>query len=118
MINLEAIIRDNFGKFLDGVGTMASEHKTIDLHRAFKCLTADTILRYIFNESFNALDRPEFKHELIDPMEDFMSDWTFTFTWYFPNVMNAVARLCIRWPLLGKANKSFRSALEGAEVRP
>lgn len=117
VIDLESVVKENLEKLMQRFHRLSAEDEVIDLHPAFRCLTADTILRYIFNDSFNALDQPEFKHELIDPMEDFMSDWTFTFSWYSPNFMNAVAGLCIRWPRLGKANKSFRSALEGAEVR-
>lgn len=116
IVNLQSVIKENLGKFLKRMDAMAADSRTIDLTRGFKCLTGDTILRYIFNQSFNALDSPGFIHPLIDPVEDFISDWTFTAAWYFPKLMGVIAAVCIKWPRIGKLNKSFKCALEQVEV--
>lgn len=117
IVELQSVIKENTAIFLHRLEIMAaSSDDTIDLSRGFKCLTAGAVLQYIFNRSLNALVSPDFKHPLVDPVEDSMSDWSFTAAWYFPRLMGGVASFCRKWPSIGKLNKSFRCAIEQVEV--
>ena len=114
--DLQAVIQSNLGKFLNRIDEYGREDKPINLHMAFSCLTADTIMLYFYDESFGALESPNFSHPLIDSMEDFMSDWSFTAAWYFPRSMGKITELAVKFPAIARYNKSFRCAIDSIAV--
>lgn len=117
ILNLEFVIRENLSTFLLRIDELAQKGSTIDLNLAFRCLTADTILKYVFDTNFGALQGPDgFDYAMVAPMEEFMAGWTLTFGWYFPRVMNAVASFCKAYPAIGRMNGAFKAALDQLEV--
>lgn len=117
IMDLETVIKSNLSTFLTRIDEFAANSAPVDLSIAFKCLTADTIMHYIFNKPFGTLSRPGFVTDKITPMEDFMADWTFTFAWYFPNVMATLASLGKKYPHVARPlNKSFAVSLDILDV--
>ena len=117
IIQLEGVIKENLGTFLARIGELSIQEKIIDLNLAFRCLTADTILMYVFNTSFGALSVPGFRYDMVAAMEKFMSDPSFTAAWYMPNLMGTLITWIKKFPELGRRlNPSFGVALDQLEV--
>lgn len=57
----------------------------------FKCLTADIVMEYCYQETFGALDAPGFNFQLILDLEELIRGAPMT--WYFPTLMNCLARV-------------------------
>lgn len=114
---LEPILQEHVSKFLKRLGQAASDSRPVDLSLGFRCLTADSLMRYSYDRAFGALDAPDFKFPMIVAIESFFDNSTYT--WYLPTVMGYVVtfisslpRSWIQW------NKPFAAALSNIDVSP
>lgn len=108
--SLEPVIKQNLALFLRTVDMHASKKTSIDFTRAFRCLNADTIMRYCFDTPFKALEAPDFKFPLLEAFEEFF-DRT-PDGWYFPKTVNAVVEKLSQLPRAWiQGNKGIAAAL-------
>lgn len=57
---VENLVNRKIGQFIDILAMSAKEHLSIDLSRAYRCLTADIIMFYAYREDFEGLVSPGF----------------------------------------------------------
>jgi cytochrome P450 len=62
---MEPIIREHLAKFLAGLDEACSAEKAVDLSLGFRCLAADSLMRYCYDKPFGALDYPEFRFPMM-----------------------------------------------------
>lgn len=78
LVRSERMIHDKIAKFLKMLQTAASENKAIDLSLGFSCLAADVVTQYCYQQSFGALDAPDFRFPPILAIEKFMHSNPYT----------------------------------------
>ncbi|KPI40433.1 Trichodiene oxygenase [Cyphellophora attinorum] len=88
--SLEPRIREHLTTFLTQIDRMSSEGKAIDLTRGFRCLSADTLMRYSYDRPFGATTSPDFVFPLLEAIESMFRNSPIG--WYFPNIMFYVTR--------------------------
>ena len=57
-------------RFLDLLSDAAKKEEPIDLSRGFRCLTADMIVDYAYQQNFGGLSSKCFKHPIIEAADD------------------------------------------------
>lgn len=62
---MEPIIREHLGKFLEKLDEAGKLGKDVDLTLGFRCLMADTLMRYTYDKPFGALDAPDFEYPMM-----------------------------------------------------
>lgn len=111
--SMGSVIHENVGTFLLRIDELARKGSSINMHLAFRCLTADIVLKYVFDQNFGALHGPNgFAYDMVEPVETYMADWTFTLGWYAPGLMKSVARFCKAYPRIGRMNGAFKAVME------
>lgn len=111
---LEPAIRDHLQAFLDKIGEAADAGRPVDLTRGFRCLVADTVMRYSYDQPFGALQAPDFEFPMLENIERFF-DFS-TSGWYFPNFMGGVVDICQKVPRPWiQGNPPIASALENLD---
>jgi cytochrome P450 len=117
--SLEPAIREHLTIFLHKLDEAADGDRGVDLTRGFRCLVADTVMRYSYDKPYGALNAPNFEFQMLENIEDFF-DFS-TSGWYFPNFMGGVVDICQKVPRPWiKGNPPIASALEnldGCEAR-
>ena len=68
---VEFLITDEIAKILTKFRAAASENAAVNLSLGFKCLAADIVMSYTFQESLGAIDSPNFEYPLILTQEKF-----------------------------------------------
>ena len=68
---VEFLITDEVAKILTKFRVAASENAPVNLSLGFKCLAADIVMSYTFQESLGAIDSPNFEYPLILTQEQF-----------------------------------------------
>lgn len=73
----EDLIQEKVSQFIDVLTSMAKENLQVDLSRGFRCLTADTITKYVYQEDFGGLDSKGFSHPVPPAVEGLLesSKW-------------------------------------------
>lgn len=111
---LEPAIRDHLRTFLQKVEQAAVANQAIDMTRGFRCLVADTVMRYSYDRPFGALDAPNFEFPMLENIERFF-DFS-TSGWYFPNFMGGVVDIFQKLPRPWiQGNPPIASALENLD---
>lgn len=62
---MEPIIREHLTKFLDKLDEASEADKAVDLTLGFRCLMADSLMRYTYDKPFGALDAPDFEYPMM-----------------------------------------------------
>lgn len=62
---MEPIIREHLSMFLDKLCEASDAGRDVDLTLGFRCLAADTLMRYSYDKPFGALDYPDFKYPMM-----------------------------------------------------
>lgn len=62
---MEPIIREHLSNFLSKLDDASRVGKDVDLTLGFRCLVADTIMRYSYDKPFGALDFPDFEYPMM-----------------------------------------------------
>ena len=93
---LEATIHENLRKFLSRLDEAADLSKTVDLSLGYKCLAADTVMKYCYDRPFGAVDSPDFGFPMIADLEGFMIN--ISTGWYFGTIVNNIARVAQALP--------------------
>lgn len=112
--DLEPAIRDHLKTFLQKIDQLAMANKSIDLTRGFRCLVADTVMRYSYVRAFGALEAPNFEFPMLENSERFF-DFS-TSGWYFPNFMGGVVGVFQKLPrAMIQGNPPIASSLENLD---
>ena len=93
---LEGSIHEKANKFLKTLKDAAQSSKTVDLTLGYKCLTADIVMGYCYQKTFGALDAQDFHFQLLLDLEELFRG--VPLVWYFPGLMNGLARLLAAAP--------------------
>ena len=95
---VEFLVKNDIKHFLDKLRVAASEKTPINLSLGFKCLTADVVMNFTYQENLHAMDAPKFEFPLILHTEDFLSvSWPAML--YFPATFQCINRLVDFLPL-------------------
>lgn len=62
---MEPIIRDHLSKFLIKLDEASYARHEVDLSLGFRCLNADTVMRYAFDKPYGALGSPNFEFPMM-----------------------------------------------------
>ncbi|KPI36683.1 Trichodiene oxygenase [Cyphellophora attinorum] len=92
--NLEPTIRRTLGQLLTQIDQAAG--KTIDMKRAARSWTADTVMRYMYDKDFGAVAYPDFKIPMLECMDDYFKNMPFG--WYFPSIVSTIVDLVAKLP--------------------
>lgn len=112
---LEGVIKEHLGMFLKKIEEASTNAEPLDLTRGFRCLVADTLMRYSYDKPYGAIAVPEFKHPMLEALESFFDNNTLG--WYLPNLMNNIVKLVGELPRAWiQSNKPFAAALGNLDV--
>ncbi len=94
---VEFLITNEITTFLNKFHMAASEETPVNLSLGFRCLTADVVMSYTYQESLGAIDSPNFSLPLITVVEKFRTaPKRFQ---YFPRTMHLIRRIANRLPV-------------------
>lgn len=88
---MEVSIHKQVSRFVEILGHAAEESRAVDMTLGFKCLTADIVMEYCFQNILGALDAPGFVFQLIIDLEELIRGAPLA--WYFPGILNGLARV-------------------------
>ena len=73
----EDLIQEKVSQFISVLRSMAKEDRQVDLSRGYRCLTADTITKYVYQEDFGGLGSQDFVHPVPEAVEGLLesSKW-------------------------------------------
>lgn len=92
MQTLEPFIRQHLTDFLEQIKFQTDCNTPIDLTRGFRCLVADTIMRYSYDQPFGAIQSPRFTFPMLEALDDFFQNNPYA--WYLPTIaVNAIKLL-------------------------
>lgn len=115
VMNLEGVIKEHLGAFLTRIEGYSSAGKPVDLSRGYRCLLADTIMKYSYNKPYGAIASPDFKFPMLENFEAFFDNATVG--WYLPKLMNSIISLVNKVPRSWiQSNKPFAAALGNLDV--
>lgn len=86
---LEPVIRQHLVQFFTQLEEAVNANKKVDLTRAFRCLTADTLMRYSYDKPFGATTSPDFIFPMLEAISNFFDNSALG--WYLPNLMGRIA---------------------------
>lgn len=95
-MRVEGLIQHQINKFLDVLERAAEHGKVMDLTLGFRCLTADVIMDYCYQETFGALDAPDFQSSLIVRWQKFLP--SVLLSAYFPRTFQALYSILSKLP--------------------
>lgn len=77
----EGLIQAKISQLVDLFRNIAKENRPVDLTRGYRCLTADIITDYIYQEDFGGLSSKDFRHPVIEACDVLFSAsvWTIYF---------------------------------------
>ncbi|MCJ1422885.1 hypothetical protein MMC29_000765 [Sticta canariensis] len=77
----EGLIQAKISQLVDRFRSIAKENRPVDLTRGYRCLTADIITEYIYQEDFGGLSSKDFRHPLIEACDTLFkgSTWSVYF---------------------------------------
>lgn len=77
----EELIQAKISQLIDRFRSIAKENRSVDLTRGYRCLTADIITEYIYQEDFGGLSSKDFRHPIIEALDKLMTSlvWTIYF---------------------------------------
>ena len=90
------LLRPNLDQFLKTIQSMSRSKKIVDFTFAFRCLTADTVMNYCFQDGIGALKEKDFESETVKAMTE-GADLALYAT-YFPNFFNIVSNIIFAMP--------------------
>lgn len=91
---MESLIHEKLQLFLDRLQAFAANQETLDLDRAFSCLTADVTMRSCYPMDLGLLEAPTFRPSLIVDIEEM--DKIIPALWYFPILGAIMNRLVFK----------------------
>ena len=63
VLSLESVVQSHVSKLLNKVQTLKAQGQTINLHRAFACVSVDVITEYATNQCWNVMDKSDFGND-------------------------------------------------------
>ena len=69
----DELIQAKIYQMMDRFRDTAKENRSVDLTRGYRCLTADVITEYIYQEDFGGLGSKDFKHPVIEACDALMT---------------------------------------------
>ncbi|MCJ1422744.1 hypothetical protein MMC29_000624 [Sticta canariensis] len=78
----EDLMQGKVSRFIDILRSMAKGNRQVDLSRGYRCLTADTITEYVYQEDLGGLGSKEFNHPVPQAVEGLLecSKWASHFS--------------------------------------
>jgi cytochrome P450 len=93
---LEPTVRENLAELLQRIDDTTTKGRPIDAKRAFRSWTADTVMRYMYDQSFGAVDFPGFKQPMLETMDKYFRNAPLG--WYLPRAVNTLVEIIDRIP--------------------
>ena len=62
----DALIQEKISLLVDVLGSMAKDNRPVNLSRGYRCLTADIVSEYVYQEEFGGLNSKDFIHPVIE----------------------------------------------------
>lgn len=81
---LEPLIHEKLSLFLTRMESAAFKKTPVEINLGYCCLTSDVVMYYCYQQTFGALDAPDFRFQIILDLEDFST--VVPLFWYFPTV--------------------------------
>ena len=94
---VEPLLKQAISKFLSIMKQAGREHRVVDLNFGYRCLTADMIMDYCYQKSFQALSAPDFRFPLIVALDRYSQagQWDK----YFVKIFSVIASVLNALPL-------------------
>lgn len=94
--NIEPNLNQQMAKFLTKLDEAGQAGKHVDLSLGFRCLAADNMGRSMYDRSFDFLDVPDFRAEMVIQLEEFTDN--FPLVWYGGKPFRTVMDICRKLP--------------------